>query len=480
MKHGKRENTFSLKIRRPTGGNETWRSCKTEDEILANQIADCVRDIMRSGDPQSARYLDRVLDFEIDLLQMYHEIKAQEEEHRKITSAALESEGKRGGGRGESQFAIAVLAEAANKKLESQTIAEHVADYLDFVERKGTKKQRRDYSGQVRRLFGTEERTPDWLTTERLHTIFNEDQDNGGRLSHVGGPARRDYKAGLSNWAQWMRPRGFPHLPRTVAELDVVFTEAELRRVNNPRWYRPTDAERLIKFFRRDQHFMDIVLWATVALMYGSAMELQAVARLQKKHRRRELRSFYADGGKSDAHAQKHRKRWVMIPDDNLFEIVDQYMESLPTEDSYFIPRVGVNGGRHIKPANRLRPALFPLRSRMLEACVETGIDDEHAAILGETDEGGAHYAFHRFRHGFAVRWIQAGVLVGRTPQPFDEDWLRDQLGHSETSNLHRLTYGRYIREESQLRKAEKYMAGLSGQAVPFTPSLPLSLDLST
>src|SRR5262245_58259881 len=118
-KHGKLENTFSLKIRRPAGGNETWRSCKTEDETLANKIADCVRDIMRSGDPESARYLDRVMDFEIDLLQMYTEIVTQEAEHRKITAAALNAEGKRGGARGEGQFAISVLTAAANKKLES-------------------------------------------------------------------------------------------------------------------------------------------------------------------------------------------------------------------------------------------------------------------------------------------------------------------------------------------------------------------------
>jgi len=403
------EPTWWLKIQRNGPPNEEknekpgqWfvRTCGTQDEDYANQIADMVQ-LLKNAEPKTALLIDRVVDNEITLKDMMALIEAD---------------------RASQKQALDPRAVAANvhAKLGNPLLHTLIEDWV------AEEKPDRTYVRDVK-LVVPETVTLDWFTSYNLRKRI---VGREGIFAQCGNERRRKARVACSQFAIYLMAEDkLDFNPARGGGVRIKLTKTEREAKANPKYYTEAEVRRILDYLA--QHWPELPeLRAMIALMFSTGMEWQAVKRLRKRDLvDAKLRKVAAHGGKN-----KWRSRDVFVSMSWCWEIVEQYFASLDTPESWFLPRARDGHSRH--------PQEHVLRRVLLVTCQTLGIDTAHAEQL-DSDEDEQHYAFHKLRHAFAVHWIQAGLCVGKTP--YSVAWLKQQLGHAPNSVLYLTTYGKYI-----------------------------------
>ena len=176
-----------------------------------------------------------------------------------------------------------------------------------------------------------------------------------------------------------------------------------------PRWEVGQEGVKEMRYGGRD----GFEAWrATVALAFGAGAELSAMARLTK-------RDFLLDQGRVWMPGTKHtsRARWCHIIDWCL-DVVRPYVESLPSPDSYFLPRA--------REGKSKTHTMNALTRHQRAACKALGIENR---------------GFHKHRHGHAV------YMLEQNPQ-IDRRVIKDQLGHTNNSTVLDTVYAVYTAQD--------------------------------
>lgn len=376
------------------------RTCGTNDEQVANDIADMVQ-LLKHAEQKTALLVDRVVDKEITLRQMMALIEAE----NRAKGQALDAR---------------TVAANVHTKLDNPLLHSLIEDWA------AEETPDRTYVRDVK-LVIPENVKLEWFTSYNLRKRI---VGREGIFSHCGNERRRKARVACSQFAIYLMAEDkLEFNPARGGGVRIKFTAKERQAKADPRHYSEAEVRSILDYLA--QHWPDLPeLRAMIALMFSTGMEWQAVKRLRKRDLiDPKLRKVAAHGGKN-----KWRNREVFVSIGWCWEIIQRYFASLETPDTWFLPRA--------RDGHSRRPQEHRLRRVLLETCQELGIDTAHAEQL-ESDEDEQHYAFHKLRHAFAVYWIKAGLCAGKTP--YSVAWLKQQLGHAPNSVLYLTTYGKYI-----------------------------------
>lgn len=273
------------------------------------------------------------------------------------------------------------------------------------------------YVAQVHRLMPAGRPFPRSQFTRKAVSAFLAGLVSAPRGAHdaragrpVSGTTRRHYMVALQQFAAWL-------VEREVLDANPV-REVKPPKRNPPRtlYYTSEQARAVVDALTGQARVV-------AALMAGTGMEWQAVARATRRDVDLATRTVFANGGKT-----KHRRRYVEVTEAWAWPII----------------------AAHARALSPTAPLVTISRDWALER------HREAVAALGFP-----RTTLHDWRHTYAVTAIRRGD---------DEQEIKNQLGHAPGSNMLRTVYGVYIqqarrarqRADKEARKAEKVTAGVT------------------
>ena len=413
---------FVLKVKDSTG---KWvnRSTGTPHLETADRIADMMNEMRKSG---QWKLIDQVARLnEMTLMQLYAAMDTQKNsavvDGQKVT-LSLHS------------VADAVLRNKANKSLAELA-----------VEWGKPKKGRAPHPAYVRDvgyfIDWLKDTKPGVASTDAFTAknakacIDSYDPTHELYAGHpLSGETRRKIRVALSQFGKWLtfheHITANPISKRSGVEIH--FTRKEKAARSMPKFYTLADIERMIaKLDAADP------LRAVIAMAFSGAMEWQALERTRVSDvGLRGKRIIHAHGSKSQNHADDSRDREVVITHDFCWDAIVAYKKTLAPGTEWFFPRA--------TPPKRVKKAI---KKRETPRMIEKVLRDALVALCDELHV--EHEGFHKFRHSFAVYWIEAGCERGQAAEgpKFTKTWCKTQMGHKPNSVLFDTTYGKISRK---------------------------------